>query len=72
MEKVLELTFLTADGKPVKLTVDEPREDLTTEQVESAMQQIIASNVFIVEESPLAAIKGARTLLRETQTLVTR
>lgn len=72
MKKVLELTFLTAANKAVKLTVDDPHEDTTEAQVEAVMQQVIASNIFIVEESPLAAIKSARIVARDTQTLVSR
>ena len=59
MAKVLELTFLTAANKPVKLTVDEPRD-------------VILNNIFIIEESPLATIKDARIVVRNTQTIVSR
>ncbi len=72
MAKVLELTFLTAENKPVKLSVDEPRSGITEEQVESVMQQVILSNIFIIEDSPLATIKGARIVARDTQTIVSR
>ncbi|ARF15972.1 DUF2922 domain-containing protein [Sporosarcina sp. P3] len=72
MAKVLELTFLTAANKPVKLTVDEPHEDLTEGQVEAVMQQVIASNIFLIEESPLATIKSARIVARDTQNIVSR
>lgn len=72
MAKVLELTFLTAENKPVKLTVDEPRNGITEEQVESVMQQVILSNIFIIEELPLATIKGARIVSRNTENIVSR
>ncbi|AXH99156.1 DUF2922 domain-containing protein [Sporosarcina sp. PTS2304] len=72
MAKVLELTFLTAANESVKLTVDEPRIDLTAAGVESVMQQVIASGVFIIEESPLESIKSARIVERDTQTLISR
>lgn len=72
MAKVLELTFLTAANKPVKLTVDEPHEDITEAQVEAVMLQVIASNIFVIEESPLATIKGARIVARDTQMIVSR
>ena len=72
MAKVLELTFLTAANKPVKLTVDEPHEDITEAQVEAVMLQVIASNIFLIEESPLAAIKSARVVARDTQMIVSR
>ncbi|WP_153732459.1 DUF2922 domain-containing protein [Sporosarcina obsidiansis] len=72
MAKLLELNFLTATETPVKLTVDEPREDITAEQVESVMQQVIDSGVFVVEESPLAHIKSARIVERDVRALLTR
>ena len=72
MAKVLELNFLTAAEEPVKLTVEAPRDNVTAEQVESAMQQVINSGVFVVEDSPLAQIKSARIVERETQVLLTR
>lgn len=72
MAKVLELTFLTAANKPVTLTVDEPDEDITQGQVEAVMQQVIASNIFLIEESPLATIKGARIVARDTRNIVSR
>ncbi|PIC69385.1 hypothetical protein CSV75_03650 [Sporosarcina sp. P18a] len=72
MAKVLELTFLTAANKPVTLTVDEPDEDITQGQVEAVMQQVIQSNIFLIEESPLATIKGARIVARDTRNIVSR
>ncbi|PIC63731.1 hypothetical protein CSV79_10355 [Sporosarcina sp. P13] len=72
MAKVLELTFLTADQEVLKLTVDEPSVDVTAAQVELVMQQVITSGVFVIEESPLATIKSARIVERDTQTLLTR
>ncbi|ARK20222.1 DUF2922 domain-containing protein [Sporosarcina sp. P26b] len=72
MAKVLELTFLTAANKPVKLTVDEPYTGITEAQVEAVMQQVIANNIFVIEESPLAKIKSARIIARDTEMLVNR
>lgn len=72
MAKVLELTFLTEDEELVKLTVEDAKDDLTAGQVEAVMQQVIESGVFVVDESPLAAIKGARIVERDTRTLITR
>ncbi|WP_318617297.1 DUF2922 domain-containing protein [Sporosarcina sp. YIM B06819] len=69
MAKVLQLNFSTAAGKKVMLTVDEPRVDLTASAVETAMQEIIASGVFIVEGSPLETSKGARIVERNVTEL---
>lgn len=41
MAKTLQLNFGTSGGKKMMLTVDEPREDLTAEEVSTAMQEVI-------------------------------
>ena len=43
MAKTLQLNFSTANGKNMMLSVDEPRADLTTPEVEATMQAVIAS-----------------------------
>ena len=70
MAKTLQLNFSTAAGKNVMLTVDEPRADLTESDIETAMQDIIASGVFEVEGAPLATSKGARIVERNVTELV--
>lgn len=72
MAKTLELVFLTADQDSVKLTVDEPREDVTAEQAEAVMQEVIDSNVFVVENSALQSIKSARIVDRGVVQLFSR
>ena len=64
MSKTLQRTFETAAGKTSMLTVVEPRSDITSEQIQAAMQQIIASGAFEVEGSPLSAPKSARIVER--------
>lgn len=64
MAKTLELVFETATGKEVTLSVEDPREDLTTSELQTGMQTIIAQNVFEVEGSAFAVAKGARVVER--------
>jgi hypothetical protein len=64
MAKTLELIFETAAGKVVTLSVEEPRENVTSAQLLAGMQSIIAQNVFEVEGSPFALAKGARVIER--------
>lgn len=64
MAKTLELIFETAAGKAVTLTVDEPRENLTAEELFTGMQAIVDQNVFEVSGSPLATAKTARVVER--------
>lgn len=64
MAKTLELIFETAAGKAVVLAVEEPREDLTAEELGTGMQAIITQNIFEVEGSSFAVAKGARIVER--------
>ncbi len=70
MAKTLQLNFSTATGKNVMLTVDEPREDLTAPEIEAAMQEIITSDVFEVDGSPLETAKNARIVERNVTEVV--
>ncbi|AOV08734.1 DUF2922 domain-containing protein [Sporosarcina ureilytica] len=70
MAKTLQLNFNTANGKNVTLTVDEPRADLTAPAVEAAMQAIIASGVFEVDDYPLETAKSARIVERDVTDII--
>ncbi|MGN7387863.1 DUF2922 domain-containing protein [Sporosarcina sp. SAFN-015] len=70
MAKTLQLNFVTAAGKQTSLTVDEPRAGLTPTEVEAAMQEIIDAQVFEVDGSFLATVKGARIVERTVEDLV--
>ncbi|MFD1204327.1 MULTISPECIES: DUF2922 domain-containing protein [Sporosarcina] len=70
MAKTLQLHFNTAAGKQTTLSVDNPRGDLTSEEVEDAMQLIIDANVFEVDGSPLATLKSARLIERNVTELI--
>lgn len=70
MAKTLQLNFTTAAGKQTSLTVDEPKAGLTQAEVEAAMQEIINSQVFEVDGSFLATVKGARIIERTVEDLV--
>jgi len=70
MSKTLQLNFVTASGKKMMLTVDEPRDDITTEEVESAMSEIISSGAFVIEDLPLESAIGARVVERTITTYI--
>lgn len=69
MAKTLQLTFLTAGDKKVTLSVDEPKADLTKEEVEAAMEEIIEAGVFEVEDHPFASKVSAKIVEREVTEL---
>ncbi|WP_203332959.1 DUF2922 domain-containing protein [Planococcus beigongshangi] len=64
MAKTLELIFETSAGKAVVLAVEEPREDLSSQELAAGMQTIITQNIFEVEGAPFALAKGARVIER--------
>ncbi len=70
MTKTLQLHFNTSGDKKVMLTVDEPQANLTEEQVNLAMQEIIDSGVFIVDDYPLERIISARIVERTLTPLI--
>ena len=42
----LVMTFKNRIGKNVTLSIDDPRDDLTEEQIKAAMELIIEKNIF--------------------------
>lgn len=46
-KKVLRMTFNTALGSTVSITLPEPKVDITTAEIEAAMDLIIAKNIFL-------------------------
>lgn len=69
MEKsILEMEFLDSQGKKFKITIDEPREDLTEMEIRTAMDEIVQRNVFFSSTGDIVAVSGARyvrTLVEE-------
>ncbi|TEB11697.1 hypothetical protein Pmgp_01493 [Pelotomaculum propionicicum] len=44
--RTLRMVFLNQAGKNVTITLDNPRSDVTTAQVQTAMDLVIARNIF--------------------------
>ena len=70
MAKSLQLNFETANGKSLMLTVDDPKESLTSTEIDEGMKAIIASNVFHVEGTPLSIVKSARVVERNVTNII--
>lgn len=69
MAKNLQLTFLTAGDKKVVLSIDEPKADLTKEQVATAMAEVIEAAIFEVDDYPLAVAVSAKVVDRSVTEL---
>ncbi|MDH7577594.1 MAG: DUF2922 domain-containing protein [Bacillota bacterium] len=71
LTKRLELIFQTAGGGRLRISVADPREDLTPAEVEAAMNTIIAKDIFTSRTGSATAIYGARIVSRDTVDLIT-
>ena len=68
-EKRLVMTFATEGGTKVSISLNDPREDLTAGEVETAMDGIIAANIFTTTGGNLVAKDSARVIETETTVL---
>lgn len=63
MEKTkLEMDFVDVANKVVRIAIEEPREDLNNTEIEDAMNNIVALNIFESKEGNLTGISGARII----------
>ncbi|NLW39973.1 MAG: DUF2922 domain-containing protein [Tissierellia bacterium] len=58
----LEMNFLDEGGRKFTLSVDDPRIDLTDEEVRTVMDEIISSNIFFTQAGDLVAPDSARII----------
>lgn len=49
MEKVLQLVFKKADGSKKVFNVTDPRADVTAAEAKTAMEAVIAADIFAAE-----------------------
>ena len=66
LNRKLVMTFKTTDDKKVSLTVDNPREDLTEEEVKTAMELIKEKNIFAPGGADLASLVSAQVVETDT------
>ena len=64
--KKLVMTFKTNDDKKVSLSVDNPREDITEDEIKSAMELIVSKNVFAPNGSDIVAVVEAKVVVTDT------
>lgn len=49
MEKVLQLVFKKADGSKKVFSVTDPRDDVTADEAKTAMETVIAADIFAAD-----------------------
>lgn len=70
MSKTLQLTFLTTADKKVTLSVEEPKINLSQEEVTVAMDEIIQSQIFAVDDHPFVSAYSAKVIERSVTDLL--
>lgn len=68
MEQLLEMIFKTGEGRSMRLTLDDPRTDITPAEVQAAMELILSKNPFNVEGG-LAEVVEANIITTQVQPL---
>lgn len=66
----LELNFKNASEKKVNISVDNPREDATKEEIKQVMDTIVAKNVFYSNGGDIVEALGARIVTTNVEDIV--
>lgn len=65
MTKTLEMIFENSAGKNSKISVRDPKEDLSPEEVQNVMDLIVDKNIFNTSGGDIIASRSARIITRE-------
>lgn len=64
--QTLRMVFKNEAGSNFTLSLDNPRDDLTTAEIEAAMDNIITKNIFLTTGGPLVAKQDIKIIDRTT------
>lgn len=62
MAKKLVMTFLDDINKKMSISIDDPREDITSEEVRKVMDDIVTKNIFTSKGVDIVKIEGAKVV----------
>ena len=62
MAKRLVLAFKTVEGTTSTLTVDEPKDGLTSAEVRAVMDTIVTQNIFNTNSGDMVEVKSAEII----------
>lgn len=68
-EKTLAMIFRNQGGNIVRISVDNAKDDITGAEARSAMESIIAMNIFDSRGGDLVSVEGAEIITRSVQEL---
>ncbi|MCB8818389.1 DUF2922 domain-containing protein [Desulfosporosinus shakirovi] len=66
-KKVLRMTFTNAAGKTVTMTLDQPKEGITSAEIETVMDQIISKDIFFTSGGGLVSKKDIKIVDTKTE-----
>ncbi len=67
MESKIQMNFKTSGNKKVTISVDNPKENLTSEDIKTVMDSIVAANIFDYKGENLAEALNAKIVTTETE-----
>jgi len=66
----LRMTFKNAEGKSYSIQMRYPKDDLTTEQIDTVMDLIVTKNIISTKGGDLASVYDGGVLVRSFTDLV--
>ncbi len=66
-KKRLEMVFKNQKDKTSRLSLDNPREDVTESDIRAAMENIVATNVFETADGDLVSVVLARIVSTDVE-----
>ncbi len=70
MNKTLQMIFVNELGRNVTISVVDPRDDVTAQQVSAVMSDILTHNAFISVGGRLLSAAGARVVSRGVEEIL--
>lgn len=69
MIKKLEMVFKNSNNSNVTLSVEDPRDDINSTEVQAAMNDIVGKNVFESKTGKVVSVSSARIITTEVTEL---
>ncbi|WIV12060.1 DUF2922 domain-containing protein [Proteiniborus sp. MB09-C3] len=69
-KKRLEMVFKNQKDKTSKLSLDNPKEDVAEADIKTAMENIVAANIFETADGDLVSVVSARIVSTDVEEIV--
>lgn len=66
----LEMVFKNQKDKTSRLSLDNPREDVTESDIRAAMENIVSTNIFETADGDLVSVVSARIVRTDVEEFV--